>query len=118
MPSRAEVIALCQRLPDSYEDYPFDDPNWTVMRHKSNHKAYAFIFERQGHLWVNVKAEPQWGDFWKSTYSAVVPAYHMNKRHWVSIILDGSMSEEQVFQLIAESYTLSQSRRSTRAKTP
>ena len=56
MPSRAEVIALCQRLPDSYEDYPFDDPNWTVMRHKSNHKAYAFIFERQGHLWINVKA--------------------------------------------------------------
>ena len=67
---------------------------------------------------MNVKAEPQWGDFWKSTYPAVVPAYHMNKRHWVSIILDGSMSEEQVFQLIAESYKLSQSRRSTRAKTP
>ena len=34
---------------------------------------------------------------------AVVPAHHMNKRHWVSIILDGSMTEEQVFQLIAES---------------
>ena len=33
---------------------------------------------------------------------AVVPAHHMNKRHWVSIILDGSMTEEQVFQLIAE----------------
>ena len=117
MVTRADVIALCLRLPDSYEDYPFDDPNWTVMRHKTNRKTFALIFERQGHLWVNVKAEPQWGDFWKSTYPAVVPAYHMNKRHWVSIILDGSMSEEQVFQLIAESYKLSQSRRSTRAKT-
>ena len=117
MVTRADVIALCLRLPDSYEDYPFDDPNWTVMRHKTNRKTFALIFERQGHLWVNVKAEPQWGDFWKSTYPAVVPAYHMNKRHWVSIILDGSMSEEQVFQLIAESYTLSQSRRSPRAKT-
>ena len=35
MVTRAEVIALCLRLPDSYEDYPFDDPNWTVMRHKT-----------------------------------------------------------------------------------
>ena len=108
MVTRAEVIALCLRLPDSYEDYPFDDPNWTVMRHKTNRKTFALIFERQGHLWVNVKAEPGWGDFWKSTYPAVVPAYHMNKRHWVSIILDGSMSEEQVFQLIAESHALTQ----------
>lgn len=68
------------------------------------------------HLWVNVKAEPQWGDFWKSTYPAVVPAHHMNKRHWVSIILDGSMTEEQVFQLIAESYTLTQPKRAAKAQ--
>ncbi|MCO7109786.1 hypothetical protein NIA69_12425 [Gemmiger formicilis] len=39
----------------------------------------------------------------------MVPAHHMNKRHWVSIILDGSMTEEQVFQLIA--YTLTQPKR-------
>lgn len=116
MPSRADVIALCLRLLDSYEDYPFDDPNWTVMRHKTNRKTFALIFERQGHLWVNVKAEPGWGDFWKSTYPAVVPAYHMNKRHWVSIILDGSMTEEQVFQLIAESYALTQPKRAAKTK--
>ena len=116
MVTRAEVIALCLRLPDSYEDYPFDDPNWTVMRHKTNRKTFALIFERQGHLWVNVKAEPQWGDFWKSTYPAVVPAYHMNKRHWVSIILDGSMTEEQVFPLIAESYALTQPKRAAKTK--
>lgn len=116
MVTRADVIALCLRLPDSYEDYPFDDPNWTVMRHKTNRKTFALIFERQGHLWVNVKAEPQWGDFWKSTYLAVVPAYHMNKRHWVSIILDGSMTEEQVFQLIAESYALTQPKRAAKTK--
>lgn len=84
------------------------------MRHKTNRKTFALIFERQGHLWVNVKAEPGWGDFWKSTYLAVVPAYHMNKRHWVSIILDGSMTEEQVFQLIAESHALTQPKRAAK----
>ena len=41
MDTRADVIRLCMGLPDSYEDYPFDDPNWTAMRHKTNHKTYA-----------------------------------------------------------------------------
>ena len=40
----------------------------------------------------------------------------MNKRHWGSIILDGSMTEEQVFQLIAESYTLTQPKRAAKAQ--
>ena len=40
MDTRADVIRLCMGLPDSYEDYPFDDPNWTAMRHKTNHKTY------------------------------------------------------------------------------
>ena len=105
MPSRAEVIALCGRLPDSYEDYPFDDPNWTAMRHRTNRKTDAFIFERQGHLWINVKAEPQWGDFWKSSYPAVVPAYHMNKRHWNQIDIYGHLSDSMLQALIRHSYS-------------
>ena len=104
--TRTRAIDLCRRLPDCYEDYPFHDPNWTVMRHKTNRKTFALIFEHQGRLWVNVKAEPAWGDFWKQTYPAVVPAYHMNKRHWIGIVLDGSMTADQIFDLIAESYRL------------
>ena len=69
-------------------------------------EAAQAVFERQGRLWVNVKAEPAWGDFWKQTYPAVVPAYHMNKRHWIGIVLDGSMTADQIFDLIAESYRL------------
>ena len=33
------------------------------MRHRANQKTFALIFERQGHIWINVKAEPQWVDF-------------------------------------------------------
>ena len=42
--NRADLIALCGRLPDSYEDYPFDDPNWTEMQHRTNRRSYAQIF--------------------------------------------------------------------------
>lgn len=55
MRTREEVIACCLQLADVYEDYPFRDKNWTVMQHYQNKKAFAWIFERQGNIWVNVK---------------------------------------------------------------
>lgn len=109
--TRQQAIALCKEWPDSFEDYPFHDPNWTVMRHKTNRKSFAMIFEYQGKLWMNVKAEPSWGDFWKATFPAVVPAYHMNKRHWIGIILDGSMTREQVQTCVRESYAMTRNKR-------
>ena len=104
--TREQMIQLCQTLTDVYEDYPFDDPNWTLMRHRANKKAFAMIFRHQDHIWVNVKAQPQWGLFWRRTFSSVVPAYHMNKQHWISIILDGSIPDRDIFQMVQESYLL------------
>ena len=52
---RKQIVDYCLTLPGTYEDYPFDDFNWTVMRHGYNKKAFALIFERMGHIWVNVK---------------------------------------------------------------
>ena len=106
MLTRAEAIAACLSLPDSYEDYPFGDPNWTIMRRQTNRRMFAAIFEREGRIWINVKAEPGWGDFFRSVYPAVVPAYHMNKLHWISIILDGSMTDAEILPLIDDSYRL------------
>ena len=103
--TRREAIDACLSLPDAYEDYPFDG-NWAVMRHQTNRKMFAAIYDHEGRVWINVKAEPGWADFWKSVYPAVVPAYHMNKQHWISIILDGSMTGEEVFHLIDDSYRL------------
>ena len=55
MLTRKEAIAACMTLPDAYEDYPFDD-TWTVMRHQTNKKMFAAIYEREGRIWINVKA--------------------------------------------------------------
>ena len=106
MAARAWALAFCSSLEGAYEDYPFHDPNWAVMRHRANQKTFALIFERQGHIWINVKAEPQWVDFWRSTYAAVLPAYHMNKQHWVSTVLDGSIPKKALCRLIEESHAL------------
>ena len=103
--TRREAIDACLSLPDAYEDYPFDG-NWAVMRHQTNKKMFAAVYNHEGRVWINVKAEPGWADFWKSVYPAVVPAYHMNKQHWISVILDGSMTGEEILHLIDDSYRL------------
>ena len=48
---------------------------------------------------------------WQRSCAAVVPAYHMNKRHWISVILDGSMEEAEICRLIQESYDLTAPKR-------
>ena len=76
------------------------------MRHTKNKKIFAFIYERNGCTWINVKVDPEWRDFWRNTFSAVIPAYHMNKTHWNSIILNGTIPEEDIKRMIGESYDL------------
>ncbi|MBQ2990496.1 MAG: MmcQ/YjbR family DNA-binding protein [Clostridia bacterium] len=101
-----EAIDACLTLPDAYEDYPFGLDSWAVMRHRTNKKMFASVYEREGKTWINVKTDPGWGDFFRSVYPAVVPAYHMNKLHWISIILDGSMEDAEILHLIDSSYRL------------
>ncbi|MBR2730583.1 MAG: MmcQ/YjbR family DNA-binding protein [Clostridia bacterium] len=106
MTQRADVIACCLTFPHAYEDYPFDDPNWTVMRRRDTKRGFAWIFEREGRIWVNLKAQPETVQFWIRVFPACLPAYHMNKTHWFSVILDGSVPEDQLEQMIAESHAL------------
>ena len=106
MLTREEALRACLRLPGAYEDYPFDDLNWTAVRHGSNHKIFALIFSRDGRIWINLKAEPLKADFLRDAFSAVLPGYHMNKRHWISVILDGSMEDGDICALIGDSYRL------------
>lgn len=106
MNKREEVIEFCLTLNEAYEDKPFRDPNWTVIRHRANRKVFAWIFEREGHIWINVKCDPQWRDFWRDAFASVLPAYHLNKEHWNSVILDGSVPEDDLKRMIEESYEL------------
>lgn len=111
MTEKKEAITYCLTLKDAYEDYPFHDKNWCVIRHRDNNRVFAWIFDRNGYVWVNVKCDPQWRDFWRETFSSVVPAYHLNKEHWNSIILDGTVPEEEIRRMIAESYDLTKKKK-------
>lgn len=106
MRSREEAVTFCLELKDVFQDEPFHDPNWTVIRHKKNRKVFAWIFEKDGCMWINVKCDPQWRDLWRNAYDSVRPGWHLNKEHWNSVILDGTVPETEIQRMIEESYDL------------
>lgn len=106
MLSREDVLEYGLTFSNVYVDTPFHDSNWVLLRYEKNKRAFAWTYEREGHIWVNVKVDPEWRDFWRNTYSSVIPAYHQNKEHWNSIILDGTIPDTDIKRMIAESYDL------------
>ncbi|MEG2621989.1 MAG: MmcQ/YjbR family DNA-binding protein, partial [Clostridia bacterium] len=83
--TRRELIDYCLGYPGAVEDYPFEDENSTVLRHATNRKWFALIFERDGKCCVNLKCDPMEADFLRRVFSSVAPAWHMNKVHWNTI---------------------------------
>lgn len=106
MKTREEILAYGLTFADTYVDTPFSDTNWQLVRVKQSKKAFLWTYEKDGFLNLNVKADPEWRDFWRSIYKSVIPGYHQNKEHWNTIILDGSIPNEDVKRMIAESYDL------------
>ena len=106
MQTREEALKYGLSFPDSYQDAPFHDDNWQVVRIRGSKKIFLWTYERNGYINLNVKADPEWRDFWRNAYPSVLPGWHQNKEHWNTIILDGSIPDSDIKQMIAESYDL------------
>ena len=106
MKTREEALKYGLSFPDTYMEMPFHDPNWQLVRVKGSKKAFLWTYEKDGYLNLNVKTDPAWRDFWRNTFPSVIPGYHLNKEHWNTIILDGSIPDEDIRRMIAESYDL------------
>ena len=106
MTTREEVLAYGLSFQDTYQDMPFRDTNWVLVRYKKNKKAFLWTYIYEGQLRMNIKVDPEWRDFFRNAYEAVIPGYHQNKMHWNTVILDGSVPVEDIKRMIAESYDL------------
>lgn len=106
MKAREEAINYGLSFPDTYMEAPFHDPDWQLIRVSGSKKAFLWIYERNGYINLNVKVRPEWRDFWRDAYEAVTAGYHQSKEHWNTVILDGTIPDEVVKQMIAESYDL------------
>ena len=106
MKTKKDLLTYCLTYKDVYEDYPFRDHEWAVIRHRNNKKVFAWIYSRNGEVCINLKCSPEWIEFWRKTYEGVRPGYHLNKKHWNTVVMDGTVPDKDVKRMIGESYDL------------
>lgn len=106
MTSREDALSYGLSFKNTYQDAPFHDPNWQLVRVKGSKKAFLWTYERDGYINLNVKVSAESRDFWRSVYESVIPGWHQNKEHWNTIILDGSIPDKDIKTMIAESYDI------------
>lgn len=103
MQSIAELRAACAALSHSQETFPFDA---TTLVFKVAGKMYALTDIASDDLSVSLKVRPERGDELRAEYAQITPGYHLNKRHWVTVKLDGSLPDALVQELLQGSYAL------------
>ena len=106
MKTREEALEYGLSFADTYQDAPFHDENWQLVRYKCNKKAFLWTYEKDGFINLNVKVDPEKAIFWREIYESVIPGYHQNKENWNTIILDGSIPDKDIRIMIAESYEI------------
>ncbi len=95
--------AYLMSRPGAVEDFPFDA---VTLVAKVGGKMFALVGTGEVPLRLNLKCEPEKALVLRQYYAAVLPGYHMNKRHWNTVVLDGSIPDDEVLSMIDESYAL------------
>jgi predicted DNA-binding protein (MmcQ/YjbR family) len=93
----------CLNLPGAAEEFPFR-PDLSVF--KVSGKVFALTPLKDRPLRVSLKCEPALAEQLRDTYPAIRPGYHLNKRHWNTVDIDGSLPDRLVLDLVEESYDL------------
>jgi predicted DNA-binding protein (MmcQ/YjbR family) len=90
-------------MPNARLDYPFGEG---VAVYKVGTKMFAIISEGKKPLQISLKCDPQLAETLREKYETVLPGYHLNKKHWNTVILTGQLPWEEVQGLIRHSYEL------------
>lgn len=97
------IREYCLQKPNTSEELPFG-PDVVVFKVKG--KVFLLLSLDTEDLRFNVKCDPDWAVELREEYSCVQPGYHMNKKHWNTIIVDGTFNTKQIKQMIDHSYEL------------
>lgn len=90
-------------LPDAWEDFPFG-PEVRVM--KVRKKMFATLSDVDGVGRMNLKCDPDEAIMLRDLFASVHPGYHMNKRHWNTVVLDDSIPRGEIERMIDNSFDL------------
>src|ERR1044072_2718094 len=103
MPDQKEVEAYILSFEGARLEYPFGEE---VAVYKADDKMFALIKEGSNPVQISLKCDPLLARKLREEYETVMPGYHLNKKHWNTILMSGQLSWEQVQDLIRHSYLL------------
>lgn len=98
-----EVEEYVLSMPNAKLDYPFGED---VAVYKVNDKMFALISEKKVPVQISLKCDPNLAVVLREKYDEVMPGYHLNKKHWNTLVLTGQMPWDEVKDLIRHSYDL------------
>ena len=116
-----QVVQYIREIFDIGPDFPFEDAQTAVFRNRRNKKWFGIIIpglpksrlglesEERTNI-LNLKCDPLL-HYAVVDHQRIFPAYHMNKTHWITVLLDGSVPLEELAPLIHESYDLIERKR-------
>ncbi|MGN7356670.1 MmcQ/YjbR family DNA-binding protein [Paenibacillus sp. SAF-054] len=99
------IIEYCSLKKGATKDYPFgSDP----LVFKIAGRMFALVFQGKGEapLYINLKCDPVIAANLREQHEAIQPGYHMNKQHWNTVMIDGSLSPSDILAMIDHSYEL------------
>ena len=102
-----EIEDFLLQLPDVWLDYPFGEGT-AVYKYgdKPEGKIVAIVAEGSVPLRVSLKCDPLLAKHLREKYESVLPGYHLNKKHWNTIVCSGQLTREEIFDLSRHSYLL------------
>jgi predicted DNA-binding protein (MmcQ/YjbR family) len=101
--SHKNIEAYVLSMPNAALDYPFGEE---VAVYKVNGKMFALIAEKSNPVRISLKCDPQLAEVLREKYEEVMPGYHLNKKHWNTVVLSGQLAPDEVRGLILHSYNL------------
>lgn len=100
---RTTLREHCMQKPGVTEEFPFGDD---AAVFKVLGKMFALIPVKAEPVSISLKCDPTWAQMLRQTYAAVKPGYHMNKQHWNTVTVDGTIPDDEIIEMVDHSYAL------------
>jgi predicted DNA-binding protein (MmcQ/YjbR family) len=97
------IRKYCLEKKSTTESFPFGE---STLVFKVSGKIFLLMSLDSLPLQFNVKCDPEKAEELRESYSSIIPAFHMNKKHWNSVILNGQVNAKLIREMIDESYAL------------
>jgi predicted DNA-binding protein (MmcQ/YjbR family) len=98
-----DLQSLCASMPGATASFPFGEE---ILVFKVGGKMFALMNVSNRPPAVNLKCDPEWSFVLRETYKAVQPGWHMNKQHWNTVTLDGTVEDAAIAHMVDHSYGL------------